>query len=305
MSEADTQPAEVSASEKARLRREKREARVLAGGADRLNKITNTAHGGQSYKQHSTPTSAAPTESINMNVYDDPPDIAPDFSRPGLGRRSSSSNLPENPIIKLLAAGRPRFPDGTDSSSAQSPDMAFDEFLRSSVPGAGGADGIGGGFDFFSQMMQQNMSADGSQSPGGANAGDAGSVPSGMIVSDHPKYWRSAHAIAVSLLAVYAIFKVGFTGSQMSRVESLGDNSTIVFWYFTTIELVLQSGRFFIEKGRSPSASIFTKVAGYIPMPYSSYVLLVGRYIHIVVNVVKDFCLLLFLLGMSAWWQGA
>ncbi|KAK9377427.1 uncharacterized protein V1513DRAFT_461877 [Lipomyces chichibuensis] len=299
----------LSASDKARLRRERREAKILAGGTDRLNKITNTAHNTSTpYKEHVVPQS----------MYDDPPDLAPDLAIPsttlsggGLEPRSSSSALPENPILKLLAAGRQQVVGVEGSGSgAQSSDAGFEEFVKQTV--LSNSTGDGSDFDFFSAMMNMSRSSDGSQTPGspgatspaGPNSTSTMSSNSANSMSDNNRYWKSAHAVSIILLALFAVFRLGLKGSQMSRLESLGEGNGVVFWYFATIELLLQSGRFLIEKGRSPSKSIFTKVAQYIPAPYSSYLLLAARYTHIVANIITDFCLFVFLVGMNAWWNG-
>ncbi|KAK9388950.1 hypothetical protein V1515DRAFT_596612 [Lipomyces mesembrius] len=297
---ASTPP--LSVADKARLRRERREAKILAGGTDRLNKITNTAHNTSTpYKEHVVPQS----------MYDDPPDLVPDlailpttFSGDGLERRSSSSALPENPILKLLAAGRQQVV-GVEGSGIgpQSPDAGFEEFVKQTVLSNSTSDGSD--FDFFSALMNMSRSSDGSQTPGspgatsaaGPNITNTMSSNSANLMSDNSRYWRSAHAVSIILLALFAVF-------QMSRLESLGGGNGVVFWYFATTELLLQSSRFLIEKGRSPSKSIFTKVAPYIPAPYSSYLLLAARYTHIVANIITDFCLFVFLLGMNAWWHG-
>ncbi|KAK9248016.1 hypothetical protein V1506DRAFT_484623 [Lipomyces tetrasporus] len=299
-----------SAADNARLRRERREARILAGGTDRLNKITNTAHNTSTpYKEHVVPQSR-----VSQSIYDDPPELAPDLASPeapfsggGLERRSSSSALPENPILKLLAAGRQQVAGGdATGTGAQSPDAGFEDFLRQNTTGDGSE------FDFFSALMNMSRSSDGSQPPGSPGPtsttapNSTGAMPSNTApqVSDNARYWRAVHIVSIILLGIYATIGLGVKGSQMSRVESLGNRNGMVFWYFATIELLLQSSRLLIEKGRSPSKSIFTKVAAYIPPPYSSYLHLAAQYTHIVANVITDFCLFLFLLGIYAWWQG-
>ncbi|KAK9370800.1 hypothetical protein V1509DRAFT_614750 [Lipomyces kononenkoae] len=296
----------LSSADKARLRRERREAKILAGGTDRLNKITNVAHNTTTpYKQHVVP----------QMMVDDPPELAPDLASPttlsnraGLERLDTSSALPENPILKLLAAGRQQVVGVEGGSGAHTPDAGFEEFMKQSV--LGNNTGDGSDFDLLSAMMNMARSSDGSQAPGSPTSptasSNAGSTPSNNVhlQPDHNRHWRSVHAVSIILLALFSVITLDLKGSQISRVESLGNENGAVIWYFATIELLLQSTRFLIEKGRSPSKSIFTKVAGYIPPPYSSYLLLAARYTHIVTNIIQDFCLLVFLLGINAWWQG-
>ncbi|KAK9241032.1 hypothetical protein V1525DRAFT_335355 [Lipomyces kononenkoae] len=293
----------LSAADKARLRRERREAKILAGGTDRLNKITNVAHNTSTpYKQHVVPQS----------MIDDPPELAPDLASPttlpSRGEGGSSSTLPENAILKLLAAGRQQVMGAEGGTGPQTPDAVFEDFVKQSALGNNAGDGSD--FDFFSAMMNMARSSDGSQTPGSptstTGSSSTGSIPSNNVnlMPDRNRYWRTAHAVSIIILALFSVSTRDLRGSQLSRAEDLGNGNRVVMLYFATIELVLQSGRFLIEKGRSPSKSMFTKVAGYIPAPYSAYLLLVARYTHIATNIVQDFCLLVFLLGINEWWHG-
>ncbi|VVT50416.1 uncharacterized protein SAPINGB_P002752 [Magnusiomyces paraingens] len=71
-----------------------------------------------------------------------------------------------------------------------------------------------------------------------------------------------------------------------------------LLWYFSTLELVLQTSRFFIERGAPPADSKLTKFASYLPHPFNTYLYTGARYARMVKTIVQDFCLLLFIGGI-------
>jgi hypothetical protein len=73
---------------------------------------------------------------------------------------------------------------------------------------------------------------------------------------------------------------------------------------FATFEVVLQSSRFFIERGQLQGSGILSTVGGMLPEPYSGYVRLIGRYSVIYSTVVSDAMVVVFVLGAASWWRG-
>ncbi|KAK9449277.1 uncharacterized protein V1518DRAFT_432867 [Limtongia smithiae] len=332
---------ESAAEHNARLRRERREARVLGNGTSRLDKIANRAPSAVD----TSASASVPASPAAATAYDDPPDVAPELAstRPAVVRTSSSAN-PQSPILKMLAStGRQRSHQDLGgaaaagagvSSGADSPiggpgsipasNTVFQDFFRqalgggaggvASAAGASGMPDLNGLLSALAQTQQlpgedQILDDDDiiSVMAATAAAGGDGAVPpvgsatEQLPVSDLSSYWKLAHSLAVIVIGLYATVVLGVDGTQLARIENTGANRNgNVLWLFVTVELILQSSRFIIEKGRSPARSMFTKVAGYLPMPYKSYLLLLARYTHIITNVIADFCLLLFMLGLSA-----
>ncbi|KAK7207476.1 hypothetical protein BZA70DRAFT_271413 [Myxozyma melibiosi] len=309
----------LSAADKARIRRERREARILAGGTSRLDKITNTATDGEAtfVREHqptvaqlvNSSTSATSTAADTSSafsapaVYDDPPDVLPDSIFTSPLRRASTG---ENPILKFLAGRQQPTTPGAESPAA---DAAFQDFFSQAIAGNASGDM---NLERLMQMAGMEGAAAGASGAAGGNGAPASSSSAaGATASasgpDRSSLWRTLHYFSVLGLGLYAAIVLGVRGSQLSRIESTGAagaaNSRIM-WYFATIELMLQSSRFLIEKGRSPSKSIFTKIAFYVPPPYSSYLILAARYTHILTNLASDFSLLLFILGIAAWYRG-
>lgn len=162
--------------------------------------------------------------------------------------------------------------------------------------GAGGAGGTGGGGlpPGLASML------------GGGETEQAGSANSADYL------WRIVHALFALLLAVYAVSTLAFTSTSFTRhsyVSSLThDNehtgSAQLFYLFATAELVLQSTRYFVDRGRLPRIGWMSKVAGFLPEPYAGYVRVVSRYSIIYTTVVGDAFVVVFVLGVVAWWKG-
>ena len=79
-----------------------------------------------------------------------------------------------------------------------------------------------------------------------------------------------------------------------------------LFLIFCTAELLLQSSRYFAEKGQLQGNGMFAKVAnsGMVPEPWAGYVRIIGRYVAIAQTIFADAMVIIFVFGVLAWWQG-
>lgn len=129
--------------------------------------------------------------------------------------------------------------------------------------------------------------------------------------------WRVVHAVFALGLGLYIAMATTFRGTKAERdVSGLGTSyltgeagmsvaSVHFFWIFATAEMVLQTSRFFIEKGRVQQGAIMNMITGFLPEPYKGYVALVSRYSTIWTTVTADALALVFVLGACAWWRSA
>lgn len=124
--------------------------------------------------------------------------------------------------------------------------------------------------------------------------------------------WRIVHAIFAFILAGYIALTSTFNGSKLARSESVYTEEAgyglgrRLFLIFCTAELVLQSSRYFAEKGQLQGNGILAKVAnsGVLPEPWAGYVRILGRYVGIVQTIVTDAMVIIFVFGVLSWWQG-
>jgi hypothetical protein len=127
----------------------------------------------------------------------------------------------------------------------------------------------------------------------------------------HNNIWKAIHAIFALSLAIYMVVTTSFVGTRAARHQERPPSyvapvtsGTNFFWLFATVELLLQSTRFFLEKGRAPRESWLGKIAQYLPPPFAGYLVVLARYSVIYTMIVQDGMLIVFVLGCTAWWNG-
>ncbi|KAH8811802.1 hypothetical protein F5884DRAFT_290622 [Xylogone sp. PMI_703] len=309
-SEPSTPPS--SAAEQARLRKARREAKIKAGGSDRLNKITGL--GG------SVPREPPQPPQPSANSHDDPEevDISQHFYQPGANRSrpalsSDTFSAPQQQIdedqlrqmmLGLTPSGTP--PTGTN------PFAGF--------PGAPGMGGQDAAEDPMVKLLQQMMGGgmpgqgtDGMPAFPGMTPGTPGQAEAGG--DPYAYLWRIIHAFFALGLGVYIAFTTSFTGTKLERERSgllspqlkgeaqtgLSPESVHFFWIFATAEILLQTSRFFLEKGRVQQGGMLGTIMGFLPEPWRGYLALFSRYSRIWTTVSADAMACLFVLGACCW----
>lgn len=192
-------------------------------------------------------------------------------------------------------------PDGASNPTDDPMLQMLQQMLGSGQPGAGGhgASGLPPGLPpGLAQML--GMPGDGAQSPQQQQA-----APSSANI------WRIVHALFSLFLALYVALGATFTGSKVARTRGQGvamENDEGLnrrfFWLFATAETLLQSSRYFWERGGLPASGLMGTLGQMLPEPYAGYVRVVGRYSVIYTTVVADAMVVVFVLGCLAWWQG-
>lgn len=121
--------------------------------------------------------------------------------------------------------------------------------------------------------------------------------------------WKIVHALSALALGVYIIMTTSFNGARFPEKKTAGagnqlDISPRLFWIFATAEVILQSSRFFLDRGKSEKLGWLGILARNLPEPARSYVKLVLRYCRIWTTTVADAMIVVFILGCVAWWKG-
>jgi hypothetical protein len=195
---------------------------------------------------------------------------------------------------------------------------------------AQGGAGNGQDEDPFARMMQQMMAMGGQGDPNNPNAG-AQDMPAmlqslmggaqqgnGQQGNAQPApassvyLWRIVHGVFAFTLAFYVCLTSTFNGTQTSRyqvstIDEAGNRlGPRLFIIFTSAELVLQSTRYFMEKGQLQGGGPLATIAnsGFIPEPYANYIRITGRYIGIAKTIFSDVMVIIFVMGCIAWWNG-
>ncbi|KAK0651298.1 hypothetical protein B0T16DRAFT_403566 [Cercophora newfieldiana] len=334
MTETTDDAAAARAAEQIRIRKERREAKIKAGAASRLDRITGLGGGIQRdpppappattttetaspAQRTPAPASASVSQPAPRPQHADPDevDISQHFYTP-----QSTQRIPPRPaadadaqLRQLMGLG-----GGLDAGGDPSP----------FGPGAGALD-PGLDDDPMMRMMMQmlggaNPGGDGPSPfgfPPGAGAGGAGNpflnmpgAPQAAAIPDrYASLWRLLHTAVALGLGLYIALWTSFTGTQTERERSkiaggagteMGDSARKFFYGFATAEAVLLTTRYFMDRGRSVvggGGSILGMVAGFLPQPFKGYVEMGLRYGQIFGTVKADVLVCIFVLGVCSW----
>ncbi|KXJ96905.1 hypothetical protein Micbo1qcDRAFT_229697 [Microdochium bolleyi] len=329
--QAPEDAAAARAAEQARIRKERREAKIKAGGSARLNKITGLG-GGIPRDAPVQPAPSAPlatqtaapqaTPASNAHADPDEVDISQHFYKPETTARipSDPTNLSENQLRQMMLGMDPSMGANTPPRNPFGPGGA-------QVPGMEGMqeDPI---MKMMSQMMSGGMPGADGQNPFagtsldglfGAAAG-AGGMPANpfaqaqqAVVQKTANLWRILHAVFAIGLGLYVAMSTTFTGTREERdngtIESTGafgarsvDETKAYFFYlFTSIEAVLLTSRFFLEKDRAPPTGWVWTVSGFLPSHIQGYLKQGLSYGRILSTIRSDALVCVFVMGVCAW----
>ncbi|KAL8915119.1 MAG: hypothetical protein Q9171_000422 [Xanthocarpia ochracea] len=312
---------ESPVQKQARLRRERREAKIKSGGSTRLDKITQLS--GRSAEEglctiHSQ-TATLYTELLLILVIAPPlPPIAQDSSIPDPDEAdisthaystqpSTRSQAPTEADIRQLLRRAPS-PQGAQSRPGQQqagdqddPMVRMLQQMMGGISGAEGDDRNGLPPD-LAALLGGGVAA---YEPGTAGQGKVGK---GESVEGY--LWKIAHAVFALMLGIYITVVTTFNGASYSGMKTVPgsiDEETghRLFWIFATAEVVLQTSRYFLEKGTITQSGWIGMVTQMLPEPWKTYAGLVTRYSGIWTTVVEDAMIVVFVLGCVAWWKGA
>lgn len=297
MADAQTDSApegETANQRQARLRREKRQKKMAEEGEDRLARI-KALNGGVAPPEEVLGGSGAQPQVAS--VADDPDEVDISQNPSGYGtpsKQNASAN--DNP----LAAAMLQMQQQQRNAEGGEEEDPMVKMMQQVV-------GLMGG-------NPQDPNAKPPDLPpalkmmlgGGGDAKEEAPPATGSAYM-----WRIVHAVFAFVMAMYIALTSTFNGSKLARSQSVYTEQSgyglgpRLFLIFCTAELLLQSSRYFVEKGKLQGNSILAKIAnsGVVPEPYAGYVRVVGRYMSIVQTIIADALLVVFVFGMLAWWQ--
>ena len=134
---------------------------------------------------------------------------------------------------------------------------------------------------------------------GNAGAG-AARTPAQQSAATFDYAWKIVHAFFAFALGLYAVATSTSFTKSLVRVPGKPNEHDIyqrdginLFWAFATVELVLQSTRYFLERGRTGSGigGMMGTASAVLPEPWASYLRLVARYSGIWSTIVGQSCL--------------
>ncbi|KAE8133425.1 hypothetical protein BDV38DRAFT_258457 [Aspergillus pseudotamarii] len=292
MSSAEESPAQRAA----RLRRERREAKIKEGGAARLDKITSLSGRTPASMREETSPSPSPSPSPQ------PPaqvSSTPETEKPQSQPAPAPASAPAQPTSN---------PEPQSPENLQAQQELFRALLRQGGPSSSeqGPQEEDPTMQMLNTLMAGMNGQD--QAPGGAPGGAAGGPSSAELVSalglppfvadllgaathkptDEEKKevrtWKALHVLFAVAVGIYLLMLIGTSVSTYGSQPPPPATAQNPFLYFTTGEVVLTGARL-MSKGRTGTA------AG------------IMLWLQLFQDIVRDGSLVVFLLGMGAWWS--
>lgn len=175
-------------------------------------------------------------------------------------------------------------------------------------PGAGGADGA----NPFAGTPMDGLFGNLSKMNGGANPMQQAQQEAANKTAN---LWRILHAVFALGLGLFLAFTTTFTGTQSEREhatiankysdreDSIEHTRAYFFYVFSTVEALLLTTRYFLEKDREPPKGWMWTVSGFLPGPIKGYTQHALRYGRILGTVRNDALVCVFVLGVCSWWR--
>nr|XP_001401923.2 hypothetical protein ANI_1_922184 [Aspergillus niger CBS 513.88] len=284
MSSAEESPAQRAA----RLRRERREAKIKGDGAARLDKITSLS--GRTPASLREETSPSPSPS--------PAPAAAQATTTALSPSPSPSPAPEPRTTQpSFPSQAPQQQQELDPETLQAQQELFRALLRQSgQPGDSPTDDPT--LKLLSSLMAGDTSALGEGSlPGGQSPAD---LLTGLGVppfvasmlgeatrkkSDEEKreilVWKVLHVVFSVLIGVYLLVLIGSSVATFGSQPPPPATARNPFLFFTTGEVVLTGARVMMKRGGGG----------------------LGLWVQLVRDIARDGSIVLFLFGMANWWH--
>ncbi|KAG0237840.1 hypothetical protein BGW42_008461 [Actinomortierella wolfii] len=150
-----------------------------------------------------------------------------------------------------------------------------------------------------------------------AKSATSGSMPSGGFtvitpqVDPSARWWKLLHLVLSVLFGFSLVYQEYSRHGSWARFDNLAVEKPTAdgffqvarvpaFWYFVTIELILQSTRMFVHGVAAPPSSTLGTIAGFLPSPFSDAIHVFSRYRLIWKSLVDDMAVIVFIVGMTA-----
>lgn len=286
MSETEESPAQ----RQARVRREKREAKLKAGGTERLDKITRlsgrTPEMSMSYLQRHICAVLRHSSVRKESASPSPSPAPPSQTPPNMSQFSDPSQIKaqEEFLRSMLRAQDPQAGEGADQQ--QQPPMPEDpmmKLLSSFVGGEGKMDANNpAGLPFSPDDIQK---ATGMPSwATGLLMGGKGKVPASEEERKSANRWKIVHIVISALIGVYLLFVLGDATTRFGKDPPPPATVKNPFLIFVLSELLMHGSRTLMKDAASTRRG--------------------NGWYEIIKGVGRDGSIVLFMLGAANWWNG-
>ncbi|KAJ6089851.1 hypothetical protein N7467_005067 [Penicillium canescens] len=295
---------ESPAQRSARLRRERREAKIKEGGSARLDKITSlSGRTPQSEREDASPSpqrsiSASPSPAPPMPQFRPSPSPQSEMQSPEAQRAQQEAFLA---MLQQSASGQAQGqqPD-SQAEALQAQQDAFRAMLRQSAPEQGQSQGLqsNDAEDPAVKLLSSLLGA----MPGGAPPSPGSSLATMATMAGVPPFlanmlggaaapteaeqkstriWKTLHTVFALAVSFYLLFLIGTSVSLFGSPPPKPATAQNPFAIFVTGELLLTGGKVLFG-GKSGG---------------------MGMAVQLSKDVIRDGKLLLFVLGLASWYH--
>ncbi|KAL4788161.1 hypothetical protein BJX76DRAFT_199005 [Aspergillus varians] len=288
MSSAEESPAQRAA----RLRRERREAKIKEGGASRLDKITSLSGRTPSKDRDDASPSPSPQPPADIPSPSLEPQPAPQQTQQTYGQappppsvEDPNADMLGDPQNMLRALLRQQMPSQQDAGEEEDPTLKLLNSLMGGMPGAvpdasAGA-GAGAGGDAPGGLPPGLASSLGLP-PWMANVLNSATRPQTEEQKKAVLTWKILHIVLAVALGIYLIFLTSSSVAIYGKQPPPPATAQNPFVFFTTGELLLSGARIIMKNGGPPGPFL---------------------YIQLLRDFIRDGSIVLFMFGMGSWWN--
>ncbi|KAF8981293.1 hypothetical protein BGZ46_003008 [Entomortierella lignicola] len=124
------------------------------------------------------------------------------------------------------------------------------------------------------------------------------------------RWWKLLHFVMSALLGFAVVYREYSRQGDLGRFDALATEKPLpygvfqssqipVFWYFVTMELLLQSTRMFLHGVTASPGGILATIAGFLPPPLADAIRVFMRYRLIWSSLVNDMSVVVFIIGSA------
>ncbi|KAK5829011.1 hypothetical protein F5H01DRAFT_329352 [Linnemannia elongata] len=168
----------------------------------------------------------------------------------------------------------------------------------------------------LTRMMMQEEAGSNNVAARQQQAGfGAGGAPPGFTVITPQvdltaRWWKLLHFVLSVLFGVGVVCAEYRRQGDLGRFDALATDKPMpygvyqvapmpVFWYFVTMELILQSTRMVLHGVTASPSSTLGTIAGFLPPPFSDMIRIFMRYRLIWSSMVNDLSVIVFIIGVT------
>ncbi|KAF9134676.1 hypothetical protein BGW39_006265 [Mortierella sp. 14UC] len=170
----------------------------------------------------------------------------------------------------------------------------------------------------LTRMMMQQDEFGGNTSNAAAKQHQAGfgaGVPPGFTVitpqvDTTARWWKLLHFVLSVFFGLGVVYAEYRRQGDLGRFDALAIDKPMpygvyqvapmpVFWYFVTMQLILQSTRMVLHGVTASPSSTLGAIAGFLPPPFSDMIRIFMRYRLIWSSMVNDLSVIVFIVGLT------